>query len=148
MARLVTPLLYRTLRVTGDVLVRAEIRLLLCAHHHIWRLATFRIDSGTEMTTMLAFDARQLDLPMPQQPVPGFQFAGQEVRAGLLRLQVLGMAGTAYVIPCYFLGDPAKSPSAPSPNLLGLSGFIDKIQIHFDGRAGAGAPYGRVVLET
>lgn len=65
MSRLVTPLLYRTLWATGDVLVRAELKLLLKTNQGNWRTRRFRADSGAEITTMPAFDARRLDLPMP-----------------------------------------------------------------------------------
>jgi hypothetical protein len=70
MSRLEVPLLSRMLRATGDLVVRAELDLWLRDSNHLLQLVTFRVDSGSEMTTLPASLARQLDLPMPLHPVP------------------------------------------------------------------------------
>src|SRR4051812_37138149 len=103
MSRLVLPLLDRRLQATGDVLLRAELRLLLRNGTGLWKDETFLVDSGSEMTTVPAWKAAALGLPIPQRPTRGLQHgpAGVEVRSGLLRLTVVGMDATEYVIPCY-----------------------------------------------
>lgn len=154
MPRISLPLLERVLQATGDVLLRAEVGLLLRDSLSVWKAQIFRIDSGTEMTTMPAALARQLDLPMPARPVRGVTHAptGLEVRAGVLRAQVIGTDQTEYVFPCYFVGDPDTPPGPGQPptlamNLLGLTGVVDKLRILFDGTPTPAAPYGSVVVE-
>jgi hypothetical protein len=87
-SRLEVPLLGKTIRATGDVLLRAELDLLIQTNAQIWEQVVFRVDSGTEMTTMPAAQALLLDLPLPVSPVPGLLHAqtGLEVRAGLIRV--------------------------------------------------------------
>jgi hypothetical protein len=147
MSRLTIPLLFRTLRATGDVLLRGELTLAIKTNKGTWEELPFRADPGTEMTTMPAAGARQFDLPFPRQPVPGLVMGGQEVRAGLIRAQVMGLDATEYIFPCYFLGDPSKPLPVQPRNLLGLTGVIDKLRISFDGRPAMGVPYGYLVVE-
>src|SRR4051794_6629579 len=108
MSRVEVPILGKTLRATGDTLLRVELVLLLRDQQSLWKPVLFRIGSGTEMTTMSAAAARSLDLPLPRPPIriPPITPGNQEVRAGLLRARVSGMDATEYVFPCYFLGDP------------------------------------------
>jgi hypothetical protein len=154
MSRLAIPLLGKTLQATGDILLRAELDLLIRTNGQTWEQVVFRVDSGTEMTTMPAGQAKLLDFPIPINPVPGLQhpLTSQEIRAGVIRAQVVGMDGTEYVFPCYFLGDPNK-PVSPTPataprNLLGLTGVVDKINISFEGKpGGAAAPHGNLIVE-
>jgi hypothetical protein len=88
--------------------------LLLRDSSGVWQFAMFRVDSGTEMTSLPAATARKLDLPYQQNPLPGLTHpTGQVVRSGFIRAQVVGMDGTEYVFPCYFLGDP-NTPVAPN----------------------------------
>src|SRR5262249_19519652 len=54
MSRLEVPLLHRVLWSTGDLLLRAELDLLLKDKAGLWRPQDFLVDSGTEMTTMPA----------------------------------------------------------------------------------------------
>src|SRR5262249_40766296 len=147
-SRLEVPLIGMMLLATGDVLLRAELDLALKTNSQTWEQVVFLFDSGTEMTTMPAAQAKLLDIPLPIHPVAGLKHAqaGLEIRAGVIRAQVVGMDGTEYVFPCYFLGDtnkPASQPQAATPrNLLGLTGVVDKIRISLDGKpAGAVAPY-------
>jgi hypothetical protein len=155
MSRLETPLLHRFLRTTGDLLLRGEIILAIKTNQATWEDVRFIVDSGSEITTMLASLAKQLGFPMPQQASAGVRHnqTGLEVRSGLLRVRVVGMDSTEYVVPCFFLGDPDTSlaaipASASVPrNLLGLSGVVDKLRIIFDGDARAGAAYGHVIIE-
>ena len=153
MPSLKLPIQGRILWLTGDLLLRAELTLLLRTNQQKWETVDFRLDPGTEMTTMPASEARKLDLPMPQNPVPGLVMdlpGGQgtgEVRAGIIRAQIPGLDNTEYIFPCYFVGDPGQAPWATPRNLLGLSGVIDKIRISFDGTPVPGCPYGQMVLE-
>src|SRR5262249_25032174 len=126
MSRLVVPLLSKKVWATGDLVLRAELDLLIRDENGIWRPETFRVDSGTEVTSMAAARARALDLPMPPKPVL-LDVSGvrREVRAGIIRVQVVGMDGTEHLFPCYFLGSPDltlapnQSP-VMARNLLGL----------------------------
>jgi hypothetical protein len=146
MSRLELPLVHRTLKTTGDDVVRAELELELWTNRSSWETARFRVDSGSEMTTMPAYEARILNLPIPKRPAPGITLRGLEVRPGLLRARIVGMDATEYVFPCYFLGDPSV-PLADSTNLLGLTGVITQIRVTFDGPISPQTPYGVLVLE-
>jgi hypothetical protein len=155
MSLLEVPLLGKFVWKTGDILLRAELDLLIKDNTGGWQLETFRVDPGTEMTSMPAALARSLDLPMPINPVPGgLDISGvkREVRSGLLRVQIPGMDATEYVFPCFFVGDPSapvdpKQPPRLARSLLGLTGVVDKIRIVFDGTGAAGFPHGRVTIE-
>jgi hypothetical protein len=134
--------------------MRAELDLLLKDGHGNWHARTFRVDSASDMTTMPAYDARKLGLPIPGTPSPlTHEQSGLEVRSGYLRCQVVGMDRTEYAIPCFFLGDPMRTPDPNAPPaslpryLLGLSGVIDKLRILFDGDPGPGAPHGYMIVE-
>jgi hypothetical protein len=156
MTRLVVPHLEKKLWATGDVLLRAELDLLLRDSAGNWQPAeTFRVDSATDMTTMPAYRAKQLSLPMPLNAAPGVTHSQSslEVRSGYLRARVAGMDQTEYVFPCFFLGDPAtvpdpKTPPAMTPkNLLGLSGVVNQLRITFDGDPTPLALYGTMTVE-
>jgi hypothetical protein len=111
MSRLEVPLQRRTLRTTGDTVLWADLVRSVKTNSGAWEEVPFRVDSGTEMTTMSGFRAKSLDLPIPNQPVSHLVLHGQEVRSGVLRARVVGMDPTEFVFPCYFLGDP----NIPSP---------------------------------
>jgi hypothetical protein len=147
MSRLEVPLGYRTLRATGDTVIWADLVLSLQTNGGAWEEIPFRVDSATEMTTMLAVDARKLDLPIPKSPVSGLVLYGQEVRPGLLRARIVGMDSTEFVFPCYFIGDPDALPPAQPRNLLGLTGVVNQIRVSFDGTTSALAPWGILVVE-
>ncbi len=154
MSRLGVPLLHRTLWATGDILLRAELDLRIKDNAGNWHQETFRVDSGTEMTTFPAALAKQLDIPMPQRAAQGVihQQTGLELRSGSLRVQVVGMDGTEYAFPCFFLGDPnlplsSYPPTSVPRNLLGLSGVIDKLRVVFEGDATPTAMHGYLVVE-
>jgi hypothetical protein len=147
MSRLEVPLQHRMLRATGDIVLWADLLLSLKTNRGIWKQVLFRVDSGTEMTTMPAYDAKSLDLPIPTKPVPRLVLYGQEVRSGLLRVRVVGMDPTEFLFPCYFLGEPNVPPPAPAWNLLGLTGVINQISLAFDGRSSVRSPRGVLVVE-
>jgi hypothetical protein len=147
MARVEIPLAHRKLKTTGDKVLRAELDLELRTNQNTWVRLPFLFDSGTEMTTMPAADARRLDLPMPRHPVRGLPFRGQQARAGLLRVRIPGLGITEYAFPCYFLGDPAVALADPR-NLLGLTGVINQVRLIQDGSYVPAAPDGRLIVET
>jgi hypothetical protein len=146
MSRIERPLVHRTLKATGDDVIRAELDLELKTNIGTWVMVRFRVDPGTEMTTMLASEARRYDLPIPKRPVRGLALHGLEVRSGLLRARIVGMDATEYIFPCYFLGDP-NGPVVDSKNLLGLTGVINQVRLTFDGATSLIAPYGVLVVE-
>jgi hypothetical protein len=156
-AALQVPLRGKRLEATGDVLLRAEVVLLLVAVDGNWELTTFRVDSATDMPTMPAAQARMLGLPMPQEPTRGLVVStaggtsAEEVRAGVLRARFLGLEETEFILPCFFLGNPAAATEEAGGRLprylLGLTGVIDKVRLVFDGTPGPEAPYGYVVVE-
>jgi hypothetical protein len=155
LSRVEVPLRSRKLWATGDVLLRAELGLLLKDNAGQWRAATFLVDSGSEMTTMTAWLAKQRDLPMPRNAATGaiHKQTGLEIRAGLLRARIVGLNGTDFTFPCFFLGDPDVPPSGSHASalprkLLGLSGVVDKVRILFDGTPTPSALYGNLILET
>jgi hypothetical protein len=146
MSRIELPLADRTLRGTSDVVVRAELELDIKTNQGSWDRVRFLVDSGTEMTTMLAADAKNRNLPMPRRPVSGLNMQGQEVRPGLLRARIVGMDPTEYLFPCYFLGD-LDVPATRPRNLLGLTGVINQVRLTFDGTPSVLAPFGVLVVE-
>ena len=146
MSRLEVPLVFRTLRTTGDVVLHAELVVEIKTDRGTWEPFSFVVDPGTEMTTMLAGEAKSENLPIPRRPVVALLLQSQEVRSGLLRARIAGMDATEYVFPCYFLGDPNIRP-AHSRNLLGLTGVISQIRLIFDGTYSLAAPYGVLVVE-
>ncbi len=155
MSQLAVPLRERKLWATGDILLRAELDLLLKDSAGNWTQETFLVDSGTEMTTMPAYRARQLGLPLPQNATPGaiHTQTGLEIRSGYLRARVAGMDQTEYAFPCFFLGDPNTAPDPKAPpatmprNLLGLSGVVNQLRLSFDGDPTPGALYGNLIVE-
>jgi hypothetical protein len=71
MSHLGVPLLSKFVWKTGEILLRAELDLLIKDNSGAWQMQSFRVDPGTEMTSMPAALARSLDLPMPRNPIPG-----------------------------------------------------------------------------
>ncbi len=146
MSRLEVPLTHRRFSATGDLVVRAELALAIKTKRGDWEDVTFLVDSGTEMTTMPAADAKNRGVSIPLRPIPRLTLHGLEVRSGTLRVRIPGMDATEYSFPCYFLGDPDDRPESPS-NVLGLTGVIDQIRLIFDGTASALTPRGVLVIE-
>jgi hypothetical protein len=153
MTRLEVPLISKKVWATGDILLRAELDLLIRGDNGRWSPETFRVDSGTEVTSMAAARAKALDLPMPRNPIfLDINGVKREVRMGLIRARVVGMDGTEHVFPCYFLGSPNATPGPAlsqivARNLLGLTGVVNQLRIGFDGRRAPSARHGVVVVE-
>src|SRR4051812_29249752 len=97
MARLEVPLLGKNVWATGDLVLRAELDLLVQDDRGLFRPETFRVDSGTEMTSMAAARARAIGIPLPQK-VTYLEINGirREVRRGSIHAQVAGMDGTVH----------------------------------------------------
>jgi hypothetical protein len=143
MSRLEVPLQHRTLRATGDTVLWADLVLSIKTNRSTWEELAFRVDSGTEMTTMPAFEATKLDLPIPKNPVSRLLLNGQEVRSGFVRVRIVGMVPTEFV----FLGDPNVQPPTQARNLLGLTGVISQIRLTFDGRSTVHSARGLLIVE-
>jgi len=153
MSRIAIPIAGQILWSTGDVRLRADINLLLRNSSGNLIPETFRVDTGSEITTFPAYHARVLDLPMPANACPGITHAQTklEVRAGVIRFQVIGMNTTEHHTPCFFLGDPAVPPP-PSPatfprKLLQPFALVDHLRFIIDKDPVIGALYGELVVE-
>jgi len=153
MSRLVVPIIGKKLWSTGDVKLTAELSLFLKDAAGQWHLRSFRVDSGSEVTTYPAFEAKQLGLPIPIQAVPRVLHAqtGREVRSGYLRFQVMGMDQTEYIVPCLFLGDPDQAPSGPQASfprmLLQPLALLDNLRFVLEKDPNSTAIYGHLVVE-
>ena len=66
MSRLQKPLNERVLWSTGDLILWAELDLLLKDDFGNWQAQTFRVDSATDMTTLPAYYAVLMNIPLPQ----------------------------------------------------------------------------------
>lgn len=141
MPRLEVPLLRKANWASGQIALRAELRISTKDKNGLWLPPLrFRIDTGSEMSTMPAALAMSIGLPMPRRPDRHIHLRGIpcEIRSGLLRTQILGLGTTQFNFPCYFVGDPAASTNSGhhpvhSVNVLGLTGVVDKIRLLFDG---------------
>jgi hypothetical protein len=154
MSRLEVPLKHRLLYATGDLLLRAELILLVKDGLGGWHKEAFRHDSGSEISTMPAYRAKKLRLPVPLQAAPGAVHGptGLEIRSGYLRVIIPGLDAKECAFPCFFLGDPDVFPSPRHPssvprNLLGLSGVIDQLRVYCDGTPTPGSLHGNLVVE-
>jgi hypothetical protein len=139
--------------------LRAELDLLLKDQAGNWHPQNFRVDTGSDLTSMPAWRAKQLGLALPQLgvTVPLNTVGGVvvlTVRSGYLRFQVAGMDATEYLAPCHFQGDPDTPPDPNLPpasaprNLLALAGVVDKLRLTQDGTPDPPAAlYGKLVVE-
>ncbi len=153
MSRLTIPIVGKKLWATGDVRLWVEILLRLKDRAGVWKKAFFRVDTGADVTTFPAYQARLLQLPMPTQPSRGAKHnqTGLEIRSGLLRFQIVGMDPTEYTVPCFFLGDPNQLPGGNPGNqpaaLLQPFALLDQLRFHFEKNATVAAPYGEMIIE-
>jgi hypothetical protein len=85
MIRLEQPLIHNILWSTGDLILRAELDLLIKNNQNNWHSMSFRVDSASDMTTMSAYDASVLGLPIPAASVASLKHeqTGLEIRSGL-----------------------------------------------------------------
>jgi hypothetical protein len=152
------PLHGRILWHTGEVVLRAHLELLLKDAAGGWHQESFRVDSGTDMTSLSAARAKILGLPMPAQglTVPITTSTGTALvvlRAGWLRVRVVGLDPVEHLLPCHFIGDPdaAAAPGAIRTafpgSLLGLTSVVNQFSLSFHGDPTPGAPHGNLVIE-
>ena len=153
MSRLVVPVSRRILWSTGDVLRWVEIILDLKDNVGGWKQEVFRFDPASEMTTFPAYDAQQLNLPMPQKAAVGAVHVqtGLEIRSAFLRFQIVGIDQTEYVTPCLFLGDPNRSPAgqhgAVPRKLLQPLGLLGQLRFTMDRDPSAATLDGELLIE-
>src|SRR5262249_17241700 len=152
MSRLEITISGRTLFSTGDVKLWAELPLSLKDNAGLWHQDSFRVDTGTELTTFPAYEAKQLGLPIPLRANPGATHTqtGLEIRSGVLRFRVVGLGPDEYSIACLFLGDPncPPDPSRPEPRkLLQPFQLLDWFRFFADKDPAIGSLHGELVLE-
>ena len=117
MSRLDIPITGKVLWYTGDLRLWVDLDLSLKNGSGTWQPETFRVDTGTQITTFPAYEAKRLGLPMPAQANRGATHVqtGLEVRSGVLRFRIDGMDPTEYVLACLFLSDPDAPPDPARP---------------------------------
>lgn len=155
MSRLEIPVTGKALWATGDLKLWADLDLDLKDSAGTWRRQNFRVDTGTEITTFPARDAKQLGLSMPQHPAVGAVHTqtGLPFRSGYLRFRIPGMDQTEYVSPCLFLGDPDTPPDPWQPaavvprKLLQPFGLLDQLRFLMDRDPASGTLYGSLFVE-
>jgi hypothetical protein len=112
MSRLAIPVTGLPLYATGDVMLSAWLRLHLRDGAGNFAARDFRVDSGTDITTFPAYQARRLGLYLSARPAAvTHEQTGLEVRSGMLAFRIDGMDATLYAAPCFFLGDPNTPPT-------------------------------------
>lgn len=154
MSRLEVPIQGATLWGTGDVILWVELDLLLKDGAGGFLHRSFLVDTGTQMTTFPAYEAKRAGLPIPANASPiTHEQTGLEVRSGFLRFRVAGMDATEYVGSCLFLGDP-DTPLDPNivatlpRKLLQPLRLLDQLHFEFDKDAKSiGTPHGVMIVE-
>jgi hypothetical protein len=153
MSRVQIPVAGKVLWHTGDLRLWVEMQVKLRDGSGNWRQRTFRIDSATDISTMGAYEAKKLGLPMPVHPTVGAKHkqSGLEIRSGYLRFQIVGMDLAEYVSPCFFLGDPTAlptgSPAILPRKLLQPLALLGQLRFAMNHDPGDGTPYGVLVVE-
>lgn len=154
MSRLDIPITGKVLWYTGDLRLWVDLDLSLKDGSGAWQPETFRVDTGTQITTFPAYEAKRLGLPMPAQANRGATHlqTGLEVRSGVLRFRIDGMDQTEYVLACLFLGDPDAPPDPARPatwprKLLQPFQLMDWLRFTLDKDPATGSLYGELVVE-
>lgn len=118
-----------------------------------WHDQTFRVDTATDLTTMPAYSAKRLGLPIPQDAALGIAHiqTGLEIRSGYLRFRIVNMGASEYVVPCFFLGDPDTPPLGPPGklprNLLQPLALLNELRFTMDSDPAGSTPHGVLVVE-
>jgi hypothetical protein len=154
MSRLIIPISHQTLWATGDERLWLELTLSLRGGAGNYVDYVFNVDSGTEITTFPANDAKQLGLFVPARPAAvRHEQTGLEVRSGMFRFRIDGMDQTEYAVSCLFLGDPnvRAGPNAPAGtvprNLLQPLALLEKLRFTMEKDATGATAYGQLVVE-
>src|ERR1700722_5441423 len=104
MSRLAIPVSGQTIYATGDVMLSVWVRLHLRDGAGNFFARNFRVDSGTDITTFPAYEARRCGLFLPPPPANvRHEQTGLEVRSGQIAFRIDGMDQTLYAVPCFFL---------------------------------------------
>jgi hypothetical protein len=138
---------------TGDVNLWVEGTLALRDGAGNFVNNKFFVDSGTEITTFPAYEAKQLGLHVPTNPAAvRHEQTGLEVLSGMLVFRIDGMDQTLYAVSCLLLGDPNVRPSPNAPrgslprNLLQPLALLEKL--NFSTQKNPGGPaYGELIIE-
>ncbi|HKI31402.1 MAG TPA: hypothetical protein VKA46_06015 [Gemmataceae bacterium] len=155
MSRLAVPVSHLTLYATGDILLWVDVTLSVRDGAGNFVDFDFQVDSGTDITTFPASDAKQLGLYLQPQPVNvRHEQTGLEVRSGQIAFRIQGMDQTLYAVPCFFLGDPDTPPAPGTPRailprkLLQPLHLLDVLKFSTEkDPASIGAPHGEVIIE-
>jgi hypothetical protein len=155
MSRLAIPVSHRTLYATGDILLWVDVTLLLRDGAGNFVAFDFQVDSGTNITTFPAHNARQLGLYLQPQPANvRYEQTGLEVRSGQIAFRIHGMDQTLYAVPCFFLGDPDTPPAPGTPSariprtLLQPLHLLDVLKFSTEkDPASIAAPHGELIIE-
>jgi hypothetical protein len=155
MSRIAIPIAGQVLWSTGDIRLSADIDLLLKDSSGNLISDSFRLDTGTEITTFFAYHAMFLGLPMAANASSGVTHTqtGLEIRSGILRFRIVGMDQTEYATPCLFLGDPSVAPAPNRPatfprKLLQPFALLNHLRFGIAKDPGVGSLYGDLVIES
>ncbi len=152
MSRLEIPVNGQILFATGDVRLWVEITLLIRDGRGNFVGRDFFVDTGTEVTTFPAYEAKRLGLYVPPRPAAvKHEQTGLEVRSGQLAFRVGGMDQTLYAVSCLFLGDPDLPPSGSGArvprNLFQPFALTANLRFTADRDPSLGNLYGELVVE-
>jgi hypothetical protein len=154
MSRLIIPTSHYTLWATGDEMLWLEMTLWLRDGAGNYVDHVFNVDSGTEITTFPAYDAKRLGLVVPARPARASHTqTGLEVRAGMFRFRIDGMDQTEYAVSCFFLGDPNVRPSPNAPigtlprNLLQPLALLQTLRFTMEKDPTGQNTYGQLVVD-
>ncbi len=154
MSRLAISITGQPLYATGDVRLWVDVTLSIRDGAGSFVDTDFRVDTGTEITTFPAYEAKQLGLFVSARPANvRHDQTGQEVRSGMLAFRIVGLDQALYALPCLLLGDP---DTPPDPNnratfprtLLQPFHLLDALKFIMDkDPASIGAQHGVFVIE-
>jgi hypothetical protein len=153
LTRLEVPIQSKFLWATADTKLWVDLDLRLRDGGGGWHEETFRVDTASDLTTMSAYDAKQLGLPMPRDAAVGITHTQTrlEIRSGYLRFQIIGMDASEYITPCFFLGDPDTPLIGPPDklprNLLQPLALLNQLRFTMDSDPTGIAPHGLLVVE-
>lgn len=142
------PLLYAPLRQTGEMTVKAEVRLMVRTVSGRFEPLDFLVDPGANLTAISVARARRRDLAIPARTVAlsvntAVGTVIQHVHPGRITVQIPGIDGT-FSWPCHFV---EHGPGIDPMPQLGLSGVLNDLRLTFDGTYALDARYGVFHLE-
>jgi hypothetical protein len=154
MSKLEIPISTKVLWHTGDRCFWVDIDLHVKDRAGHWHQRAFRVDTATDLTTMAAYEAKRLGLPIPAHPVAGavHKQTGLAIHSGFLRFRIAGLNTTEYAVSCFFLGDPDTPPNPNQPvtyprQLLQPLQLLDQLRFTMDKDPTSAAIYGTLTVE-